>query len=131
RVVFEQDHGIAGITPLAGDLGYPVELRGGQLAEQRHLLEDGRYRHDGFPLTRGGVEWWGKLTYKRSCCQFGAPPGACRQLMAPVIFPHFWSVDFQSRIVCCETRNPPRLPPRDRKSTRLNSSHLGISYAVF
>src|SRR5437899_9681733 len=22
-------------------------------------------------------------------------------------------------------------PPRDRKSTRLNSSHLGISYAVF
>src|SRR5262245_64594042 len=26
------------------------------------------------------------------------------------------------------TRNPPR---EDRKSTRLNSSHLGISYAVF
>src|ERR1035441_6664977 len=24
-----------------------------------------------------------------------------------------------------------RLPPLDRKSTRLNSSHLGISYAVF
>src|SRR5258705_12650855 len=24
-----------------------------------------------------------------------------------------------------------RLPERDRKSTRLNSSHLGISYAVF
>src|SRR5205814_7745061 len=24
-----------------------------------------------------------------------------------------------------------RRPPRDRKSTRLNSSHLGISYAVF
>src|ERR1035438_7222998 len=27
-------------------------------------------------------------------------------------------------------RAPPRLP-QDRKSTRLNSSHLGISYAVF
>src|SRR5437899_7857788 len=27
-------------------------------------------------------------------------------------------------------RNPRRLP-QDRKSTRLNSSHLGISYAVF
>src|SRR5438045_5865706 len=26
--------------------------------------------------------------------------------------------------------NPP-VPPQDRKSTRLNSSHLGISYAVF
>src|SRR5205814_6840543 len=55
-------------------------------AEQRHLLEDGRYRHDGFPLTRGGVEWWGKLTYKRSCCQFGAPPGACRQLWRQLYF---------------------------------------------
>src|SRR5947199_4822922 len=29
--------------------------------------------------------------------------------------------------VCCE----PRPPELDRKSTRLNSSHLGISYAVF
>src|SRR5947199_6478086 len=29
-------------------------------------------------------------------------------------------------------RRPSRsAPPRDRKSTRLNSSHLGISYAVF
>src|SRR5262245_64382822 len=26
---------------------------------------------------------------------------------------------------------PARMPSRDRKSTRLNSSHLGISYAVF
>src|SRR5471030_3406715 len=31
---------------------------------------------------------------------------------------------------CCEPRFW-RTPPRDRKSTRLNSSHLGISYAVF
>src|SRR5688500_19576309 len=28
-------------------------------------------------------------------------------------------------------RKGPRGPPRDRKSTRLNSSHLVISYAVF
>src|SRR5205814_9040859 len=28
-----------------------------------------------------------------------------------------------------DSSNPPR--PSDRKSTRLNSSHLGISYAVF
>src|ERR1035441_1452649 len=27
--------------------------------------------------------------------------------------------------------NTPALAPTDRKSTRLNSSHLGISYAVF
>src|SRR3712207_8474547 len=28
-------------------------------------------------------------------------------------------------------RRPPARPPRDRKSTRLNSSHANISYAVF
>src|SRR5262245_64557979 len=28
-------------------------------------------------------------------------------------------------------RRPEKAPPPDRKSTRLNSSHLGISYAVF
>src|SRR5262245_63597142 len=27
--------------------------------------------------------------------------------------------------------SPRPVPPKDRKSTRLNSSHLGISYAVF
>src|SRR5262245_64255900 len=30
-----------------------------------------------------------------------------------------------------EDRAEPRRHPSDRKSTRLNSSHLGISYAVF
>src|SRR5262245_63809570 len=29
------------------------------------------------------------------------------------------------------TSDPPPAPAQDRKSTRLNSSHLGISYAVF
>src|SRR3989454_7594770 len=31
----------------------------------------------------------------------------------------------------CNSRCAPRRPWRDRKSTRLNSSHLVISYAVF
>src|SRR5258705_2445672 len=31
----------------------------------------------------------------------------------------------------CSSRAPARSTARDRKSTRLNSSHLGISYAVF
>src|ERR1035438_10591536 len=31
----------------------------------------------------------------------------------------------------CRTRRRFPYPHRDRKSTRLNSSHLGISYAVF
>src|SRR5205814_7794250 len=34
------------------------------------------------------------------------------------------------RAVSCTTTTP-RAARRDRKSTRLNSSHLGISYAVF
>src|SRR5437899_11294460 len=44
---------------------------------------------------------------------------------------------FRSRPPSTRTvRQPPRrararTPPGDRKSTRLNSSHLGISYAVF
>src|ERR1039458_10369806 len=37
------------------------------------------------------------------------------------------------RFVCmeCHSNLPVPNPPADRKSTRLNSSHLGISYAVF
>src|SRR3712207_7216029 len=31
----------------------------------------------------------------------------------------------------CGSTRPPRSPLRDRKSTRLNSSHANISYAVF
>src|SRR5438045_568524 len=37
-----------------------------------------------------------------------------------------------SCVTYCSRDRPEALrPPRDRKSTRLNSSHLGISYAVF
>src|SRR5436853_4072378 len=43
---------------------------------------------------------------------------------------------FRSRSVSAPRASPPSWPQprgrdRDRKSTRLNSSHLGISYAVF
>src|ERR1039458_2384195 len=38
---------------------------------------------------------------------------------------------FQSCIRLTSTRTPSARIPIDRKSTRLNSSHLGISYAVF
>src|ERR1035438_2551304 len=42
----------------------------------------------------------------------------------------------QTRYLACPSSRHPyqhslRTPPSDRKSTRLNSSHLGISYAVF
>src|SRR3712207_8284900 len=35
------------------------------------------------------------------------------------------------RACCCEQKRRLRVPARDRKSTRLNSSHANISYAVF
>src|SRR3989454_4868128 len=47
------------------------------------------------------------------------------------------SACLRAGMVCCWITNPPsctsgsHTPPRDRKSTRLNSSHLVISYAVF
>src|ERR1035438_10718736 len=39
-----------------------------------------------------------------------------------------------THLASCQSRNPPTISSDesiDRKSTRLNSSHLGISYAVF
>src|SRR5437899_9383158 len=37
----------------------------------------------------------------------------------------------RARASSAASRRLPSAPSRDRKSTRLNSSHLGISYAVF
>src|SRR5437899_6153963 len=39
--------------------------------------------------------------------------------------------DEAGRLVWAALGDPALLPAPDRKSTRLNSSHLGISYAVF
>src|SRR3712207_7817341 len=36
-----------------------------------------------------------------------------------------------AEIVMCTPKNAPKLRALDRKSTRLNSSHANISYAVF
>src|SRR3712207_8842679 len=52
----------------------------------------------------------------------------------PVVFGHFWSLFPRKKFTT--TPNPlstygQNPPPQDRKSTRLNSSHANISYAVF
>src|SRR5205814_8767089 len=51
------------------------------------------------------------------------------------LFPYttLFRSSFQIRWIACEQNGfcVYRFRPRDRKSTRLNSSHLGISYAVF
>src|SRR3712207_7527962 len=53
---------------------------------------------------------------------------------AAVRDPHLLALDTVVRAVFAQTRRRlrrQRVRPRDRKSTRLNSSHANISYAVF
>src|SRR5207248_9559114 len=100
-------HGVARVAALAGDLGHPLELGRGELAKQRDLLEDGRYRHAGVP--------WGWRAYGGASLRSGVPGvnvASCRQLMTPVIFPDFVSSEHLARIQCSETRDSPRLPAR-------------------
>src|SRR5437899_8160943 len=65
-----------------------------------------------------------------------------RQPPRPTLFPYttlFRSISRCRRLKCAESRirralvgsGDPARVRTDRKSTRLNSSHLGISYAVF
>src|SRR5690242_20972707 len=44
---------------------------------------------------------------------------------------HLIMLDFQPGTVAPPVRHPSETAKRDRKSTRLNSSHMSISYAVF
>src|ERR1035438_10018534 len=71
---------------------------------------------------------------------FGAVPSARQVVLAdesrgPMDVPTYEKVPYTEDTNCLELPNHP--PGRslwfngDRKSTRLNSSHLGISYAVF
>src|SRR5690625_6324308 len=53
-----------------------------------------------------------------SCTEVPSPPGPGRKRAVP-----------PAR--CILPRIDSRIPKRDRKSTRLNSSHVAISYAVF
>src|SRR5436190_20398553 len=57
--------------------------------------------HDALPISPGGVSWSWRNTRRR--------PGQATRITGP----------------------KPRSRRRDRKSTRLNSSHTVISYAVF
>src|SRR5215472_18884170 len=65
------------------------------------------------------------------CCIFFFFFLMIRRPPRSTLFPY--TTLFRSRRAWAWDKNPRRRPrcPRDRKSTRLNSSHLGISYAVF
>src|SRR5690554_7236775 len=70
-------------------------------------------------VSRQGRRW---ITYAGSCCT--APFEAT---MAASEVAH--AQTFQGPVAVCPA--PLNLDPQDRKSTRLNSSHVRISYAVF
>src|SRR5205814_7599347 len=54
-----------------------------------------------------------------------------RRSAAAVVRPGAAVVPLAARARIDRVPHPARRAPEDRKSTRLNSSHLGISYAVF
>src|ERR1035438_3001308 len=101
----------------------------------------------GFPPAKGQRHWAGRKNGKNQSPQ-PPPPRACPACAAAEARCPPPSDDSgltkKSRMSCnwdqatttrpssrCGRRNPPEIYRRDRKSTRLNSSHLGISYAVF
>src|SRR5262245_62945487 len=64
------------------------------------------------------------------------PPGVGADVpvyaAAPVVLQRITGLGVHRGLLACFDRRPPRPAAEvDRKSTRLNSSHLGISYAVF
>src|SRR5262245_18889377 len=87
------------------------------------------------------LEWLSlQLGFKVAKLAFGAAPGQparfershARRIVAAV-FEAFERIDkmLRDRLAPEDADNSAHSGPADRKSTRLNSSHLGISYAVF
>src|SRR5205814_9738378 len=85
--------------------------------------------HDALPIsgrtTRRRVGWppVGHPARIRAATSYGASGGPSLQAR--------FAVPDRDRRVGRPSGGRPWLPRPDRKSTRLNSSHLGISYAVF
>src|SRR3712207_8061597 len=62
----------------------------------------------------------------------GGEPATCQVLHeARLVDRHQWAQAHRHCGELPEVRHQPRVRVRDRKSTRLNSSHANISYAVF
>src|SRR5207249_12334172 len=65
----------------------------------------------------------------KSSCESEAVPG--KTLSAPRLFAHFRALSSTGSNFAVQTSKEVRPSRLDRKSTRLNSSHVSISYAVF
>src|ERR1039458_4858948 len=84
--------------------------------------------HDQHALDRGvGYQWFPRLAGEGSV-PTNTAEGACRhQISNKLTSSHFEFRPSHFNLPCLEAS----CSIIDRKSTRLNSSHLGISYAVF
>src|ERR1035438_10654553 len=103
---------------MAGNSHSPKQLGGG--ARTRRIIRIRNHRvHTLFEWDDGTAarrDSRGPRDYRRSLG--GISDGAARDLVSMVRF-------------CNCSSGPPNRIATDRKTTRLNSSHLGISYAVF
>src|SRR5439155_24816081 len=83
--------------------------------------------HDALPISHSSLDLCGQRTDQTGCRYYAripCPDAAGRHSLARRRFIH--------ALPCRSCDGPGRLPPLlDRKSTRLNSSHVAISYAVF
>src|ERR1035441_10408341 len=76
----------------------------------------------------------GRFRFRRACqgwVQLTQDPIVDPVLVPPFARIHLYAIDLHAEVnvdAAGQTRGP---GDADRKSTRLNSSHLGISYAVF
>src|SRR5205807_8361128 len=88
--------------------------------------------HDALPISARGERRRGKEFLRRQsrhCGGAGLEHGATRDAGPMLCVPHrAFLLESASSMARCSRS---RVPLRDRKSTRLNSSHLVISYAVF
>src|SRR5262245_63137837 len=95
-------------------------------------LEFGRY------FAKEGVDPFDEVEWELRSALIANERGELVFEQRDVEFPRFWSQQATNIVVSKYFRGQIGTPERersvkqlDRKSTRLNSSHLGISYAVF
>src|SRR5207253_8178787 len=81
--------------------------------------------HDALPISlliAGGIGGWGARDFL---------PALTSSALAVLASSVFDDAIAAHRTFSVETRHPVEVGAKDRKSTRLNSSHVAISYAVF
>src|ERR1035441_5182049 len=95
---------------------------------QHELLETLAEQRVDLLLIGGGAERDGRERLGLAAGEHGGAMGAWEDLHVGAYIADVGGLAIVDSLVVVEDRHPN--PRADRKSTRLNSSHLGISYAV-